>query len=122
MSLVVLGASANIQVSVDSSPFWDRSESSIAANPLNSLNMVGASKRFFDPPDYGFVLAAYATFDGGSTWLEASPLQLAAGWGGMSDPAVAWDGAANAYLVPLPFNPATPPDPPGYPIAIPVSQ
>lgn len=122
MSLVVLGASANIQVSVDSSPFWDRSESSIAANPLNSLNIVGASKRFFDPPDYGFVLAAYASFDGGSTWVEAPPLQLDPAWGGISDPAVAWDGAGNVYLVTLPFTPGTPPDLTGPVVGIAVYQ
>lgn len=122
MAPVILGASANIQVSIDSSPFWDRSESSIAANPLDSTNMVAASKRFFDPPDYGFVLAAYATFDGGSTWTEAPPLQLGAGWGGISDPAVAWDGAGNAYLVALPFEPGTPPDLTGPIVGIAVYQ
>ena len=122
MAPVILGASANIQVSIDSSPFWDRSESSIAVNPLDSTNMVGASKRFFDPPDYGFVLAAYATFDGGSTWTEAPPLQLGAGWGGISDPAVAWDGAGNAYLVALPFLPGTPPDLTGPIVGIAVYQ
>jgi hypothetical protein len=47
-------------------------------------NMVGASKRFYDPPDHGFVLATYATFDGGSMWTEAPPLQLGAGWRGVS--------------------------------------
>ena len=122
MPPVVLGASANIQVSVDSSPFWDRSESAIAVNPLDNLNMVGASKRFYDPPDYGFVLAAYATFDGGSTWSEAPALQLVAGWGGISDPAVAWDGAGNAYLVALPFKPGNPPDLTGDVIGIAVYQ
>ena len=123
MPPTVLGASANVQVSVDSSPFWDRSESSIAINPLDNLNMVGASKRFYDPPDYGFVLAAYSTFDGGSTWSEAPPLQLGPGWGGMSDPAVAWDSAGNAYLVALPFKPGmAPPDDTGDLIGIAVYQ
>jgi hypothetical protein len=122
MPPVVLGASANIQVSFDSSPFWDRSESSLAVNPLDNLNLAGASKRFFDPPDYGFTLAAYASFDGGSTWSEAPPLQLDPSWGGISDPAVAWDGSGNVFLVTLPFLPGTPPDLTGTIVGIAVYQ
>ncbi len=32
------------------------------------------------------MLATYATFDGGSTWTEAPPLQLGAGWRGSTTP------------------------------------
>ena len=39
----------NVQVSHSSSPLNARSESSVAANPKNPLQMVGASKRFTDP-------------------------------------------------------------------------
>jgi len=42
----------NIQVTFDSDPNNDRSESDLAANPLNAYNMVGASKDFADPETY----------------------------------------------------------------------
>lgn len=95
----------NLQVTLDSNPSNDRSESAIAANPLNANNMVGASKRFTNPSTYEFSLAAYATFDAGRTWIEAPPLIVPTGWAGTSDPALAWDNVGNAYLVGLPFGP-----------------
>jgi hypothetical protein len=82
-----------------------RSESAIAINPLDPYNMVGSSKRFTNPATYEFSLAAYATFDGGQSWIESPPLALLAGWAGTSDPAVGWDNIGNAYLVALPFPP-----------------
>ena len=88
----------NVQVT---HPRNERSESSISANPLNPFNMVGASKRFWNPFTYAFTLAAYYTFDGGRTWFEAAPLMLLSGWAGTSDPAVAFDNMGNAYLVAL---------------------
>jgi hypothetical protein len=96
---------SNIQVTFDASPANARSESVLAINPFNTANMVGASKRFTNPATYEFSLATYYTFDGGNCWKEAPPLQLGAGWGGISDPALAWDGAGNVYLVALPFPP-----------------
>jgi hypothetical protein len=95
----------NVQVTVDSNPNYDRSESALEANPLNPWNMVGSSKRFRNPVTYDFSLAAYATFDGGHTWTEAAPLGLLPGWAGVSDPAVAWDNQGNAFIVGLPFPP-----------------
>jgi hypothetical protein len=96
---VLVGPRANIRVTCDASPSNDRSESALAANPLNPYNLVGSSKRFTNPQTYAFSLAAYATFDGGQSWTEASPLGLLSGWDGVSDPAVAWDDVGNAYLV-----------------------
>src|ERR671937_51832 len=101
---VLVGPRANIRVTCDASPSNDRSESALAANPLDPYNLVGSSKRFTNPQTYAFSLAAYATFDGGQSWLEAAPLGLLAGWDGVSDPAVAWDDVGNAYLVGLPFQ------------------
>jgi hypothetical protein len=40
----------NTQVTYSPSPANARSESELEANPLNALNMVGASKRFTNPP------------------------------------------------------------------------
>jgi hypothetical protein len=70
--------------------------------------MVGSSKRFVEPEAYTFSLAAYATFNAGGNWYEARPLSLPRGWGGISDPAMAFDGKGNAYLVTLPFPPGVP--------------
>jgi hypothetical protein len=100
---VLIGPRANIRVTCDASPSNDRSESALAANPLDPYNLVGSSKRFTDPHTYAFSLAAYATFDGGQSWTEAAPLGLLAGWDGVSDPAVTWDDVGNSYLVALPF-------------------
>jgi hypothetical protein len=109
----VLTHRGNVQVTFDVDPRADRSESSLAVNPLNPDNMVGASKRFIDPATYDFTLAAYATFDGGKTWTEAPPLQLLTHgeggytgptWLGISDPTVAWDNRGDAYLVALPVT------------------
>jgi hypothetical protein len=112
----------NVQVTFDGNPANDRSESSLAIDPLDSKHMVGASKKFTDPQDYAFTLAAYTTFDGGSVWYEAQPLQLLAGWGGISDPVVAFDAHGNAYLVALPFLPGVPPNDVGQVVGIAIYQ
>jgi len=101
----LLGTTWNRRVTCDTSPSNDRSESQIAANPLDPYNLVASSKRFTNPATYAFSLACYATFDGAQSWTEASPLGLMAGWGGLSDPALAWDNAGNCYLVALPIGP-----------------
>src|SRR5712692_3854798 len=110
MPPVIVAPRCNRRVTCDLSPSNDRSESSLAVNPLDPYNMVGSSKRFTDPATYAFSLAAYATFDGGLSWTEASALTLLPGWSGTSDPAVAWDNLGNAYLVALPFPPPSSPD------------
>src|SRR5260370_27295691 len=94
----------NVRVTFDNNPQNDRSESALVVNPLNPQNMVGASKRFTNPPAYQFSLAAYVTQDAGQNWVEAAPLQLLPGWGGTSDPALAFDASGNVYLVGLPFD------------------
>jgi hypothetical protein len=109
----LLSNRSNVQVSQDVDPKADRSESSLAVNPLNPFNMVGASKRFTNPSTYDFTLAAYTTFDAGQSWTEAPPLQLLTRgqggytgptWYGISDPVVAWDNVGDAYLVALPLT------------------
>ncbi|KAK2684577.1 hypothetical protein QWA68_016806 [Fusarium oxysporum] len=102
---VILGPRCNRQVTCDTSPSNDRSESSIAANPLDPFNLVGSSKRFTNPATYEFSLAAYTSFDGGLSWIDSGPLPLLPGWTGTSDPAVAWDSNGGVYLVALPFGP-----------------
>ncbi len=88
-----------------SSSTQSRSESVIAINPRNELNMVGASKKFIEPENYHFTVAPIFTFDGGATWAESS-LPFESDWEGMTDPTVAFDGFGNAFLVgePLKFH------------------
>ena len=96
------------RATTSSSPLEARSESAIAINPLNELNMVGASKKFFDPDNYKFILAPIYTFDGGQTWHE-STLPMHDDWNGMSDPTVAFDSFNHAFLVGEPIHyPTTP--------------
>jgi hypothetical protein len=94
----------NTQVTFDASTANARSESAISVNPSNPANIVGASKRFTNPQTYDFSLAAYASFDGGTSWTEAAPFALQPSWAGISDPTLAWDGAGNVYLVGLAFG------------------
>jgi hypothetical protein len=96
----------NVQVTYSQSPKNARSESAIAVNPQDSLNMIGASKRFTDPAIYAFTLAAYATIDGGKSWAEAPPLQLPPGSENLSDPVAIWDNIGNAFIFGLPVGPA----------------
>jgi hypothetical protein len=111
MASVIMGPRVNRRVTCDLNPSNDRSEASLAANPLDPYNMVGSSKRFVNPQTYDFSLATYVTYDGGLSWTEGvdagtnGPLQLLSGWGGTSDPAVAWDNAGNVYLVALAGTP-----------------
>jgi hypothetical protein len=101
---VVVGPRFNRQVTCDSDPNNDRSESDLVVNPLDPLNLLGASKRFTDPAHYAFSLATYATFDGGQTWTESSlVLPTIAGQTvvGLSDPTLCFDDVGNAYLLGL---------------------
>jgi hypothetical protein len=105
----VVNLHPNTRVTHDNDPNFARSESSIAINPFDPNKMIASSKRFSNLSTYAFSLAAYATFDGGQTWIEP-PLALLPDWAGTSDPAITWDDLGNAYLVALPFTPGTDPD------------
>lgn len=121
MPPTILGPRCNRRVSCSTDPHNDRSESALAVNPMDPYNMVGSSKKFTDPATYAFSLVAYHTFDGGQSWGESS-LQLlhtgdtdgagvvwtAESWAGVSDPAVTWDDAGNAYLIGLIFGAGLP--------------
>jgi hypothetical protein len=112
MPTVLIGPRCNRQVTCDSDPANDRSESELVVNPLDPYNLVGSSKRFTDPAHYQFSLAPYASFDGGRSWTAPSlivpsiPGQTVAG---TSDPTVCFDDQGTAYLLGLIFSYATPP-------------
>jgi hypothetical protein len=81
-----------------STPQQTRSESSIAINPRNPRNMVGASKKFTNPDAYLFKIGVVYTFDGGQTWGEAA-LPVDPAWDCLTDPWVAFDSFGNAFLI-----------------------
>jgi hypothetical protein len=89
-----------------STPSESRSESCVVINPLNPMNLVGASKKFINPSIYHFKLGVIYSFDGGITWQEAQ-LPMQGDWDGMTDPALAFDDFGNVFLVgePLKMNP-----------------
>lgn len=88
-----------------SNPFQSRSESDIAINPLDDQNIVGTSKKFYNPQKYHFVTGVYSTQDGGKNWYE-STLQLKAGWESLTDPVVCFDnnGVAMLFVSPNIYN------------------
>lgn len=87
----------NVQVT-KSTQAQSRSESEVAINPLNPNNIVGASKKFYDPINYKFYIGTYYSFDGGDTWHE-STLPLHNGWQGMTDPALTFDASGTIFLL-----------------------
>jgi len=106
---VLRAISSNVQATQSTSAKQARSESNLVINPLNSNHLVGASKKFIEPEQYRFTLAAIVSLDGGASWKEAQPFTLLPDWDGISDPALAWDEEGNIYLVALPFPPPTDP-------------
>jgi hypothetical protein len=106
---ILIGPRCNIQVTCDSDPNNDRSESELVVNPLDPYNLLGASKEFTDPAHYNFSLAPYASFDGGKSWIQPSlTLPTIAGKvvAGTSDPTVCFDDQGIAYLLGLIFSSA----------------
>src|ERR1051325_1947603 len=105
----------NTQVSYSPSTNNRRSESELETDPRDPFRVVGASKRFNNILTYDFTLAAYASTDGGESWIEAPPLALLGDpdpnkrWAGITDPVLAWDDVGGCYLVALAFpGPSSP--------------
>jgi hypothetical protein len=83
-------------------PQQARSESIIATNPFNASNVIAASKKFSNPQIYGFTIGVRVSFNGGTTWTDAT-LPTLPEWGdmigiggkdasaGMTDPGVVFD-------------------------------
>lgn len=98
----------NVQVTFDTDLNNARSESSLAINPNNLLQVVAASKKFADIHTYNFTLATEYSTDGGQTWSPSSALGLPKGATVMTDPTLAWDDSNNVFLVGLTgYNPPT---------------
>ncbi|MGF6921540.1 sialidase family protein [Paraburkholderia sp. 40] len=89
---------ANIQVTRGASPNDARSESSLAINPNNPLQLVAASRKCKDIAAYDFTSATVYSTDAGITWHDSANLATP-DWTGVSDPALAWDDSGNIFLV-----------------------
>jgi hypothetical protein len=93
---------SNIRVTHDTDPNNARSESNIAINPNNPMQIVAGSKKFINYQTYDFTLATAYSTDGGQTWADSSDLDInISGWHGITDPALAWDDSGNVFLVAL---------------------
>ena len=86
---------------MDNNPSNARSESSIAINPNNPLQVVSASKKFFNLQTYSFTLATEYSADGGKSWSDSDPLSLPGASTIMTDPTLAWDDSGNVFMVGL---------------------
>jgi hypothetical protein len=95
-----MSAMANIQVTFDSNPNNARSESNIAINPNNSMQVVASSKKFANIETYNFTLATEYSQDGGQSWHDSAALAMP-GFNIMTDPTLAWDDSGNVFLVGL---------------------
>src|ERR1700689_4635390 len=91
---------ANLQVTFDSNPQNARSESNIAINPNNPLQIVAASKKFVNILTYDFTLATEYSTDGGKSWYASAALATP-GFTVMTDPTLAWDDSGNVFIVGL---------------------
>jgi hypothetical protein len=82
-----------IQVSRDHYP--DRAEPSLAVNPRDAQNLLGASQVI--GPDTHTV-ETFASFDGGRTWHDNGPLSLPPGANWADDTTVAFDGRGTGFV------------------------
>ena len=82
-----------VQISADD-PASQHLESWLAANPRDPLNLIAASM-VLGEHDW---VAAYASRDGGKSWVRATHGAAAGKYFDGGDPAVAFDADGNAYL------------------------
>ncbi|HEX6291696.1 MAG TPA: sialidase family protein [Herpetosiphonaceae bacterium] len=85
-------------VRVSAGKFTAHSEVSLAQNPRDPQNLVGASKMFTDNRNYVFRIGTYASFDGGNTWVDNGQLPGLERFGVTSDPTVTFDSEGTAYV------------------------
>jgi hypothetical protein len=90
---------ANVpNVRVSAGKFTAHSEVTLAQNPRDPQNLVGASKMFTDNQNYVFRIGTYASFDGGKTWIDNGQLPGLDRFGITSDPVVTFDSDGTAYV------------------------
>src|SRR5215469_4475531 len=90
----------NIQVTHDKNLNNARSESSVVIDPNKPTQIVCGSKKFKNIQTYDFTLATAFSTDGGLSWHDSAPLAMP-DFTLLTDPALAWDGSGNVFLVGL---------------------
>lgn len=86
----------NVRVSRDQ--FTAHSETTIAQSTRDPRNLIGASKMFTDNQNYIFRIGTYASFDGGTTWIDNGQLAGLDEYRLTSDPIMVFDSAGTAYI------------------------
>lgn len=90
---------ANVpNVRVSRGEFTAHSEVTLAQNPRDPQNFVGASKMFTDNENYVFRIGTYASSDGGRSWIDNGQLPGLEQFEITSDPVVAFDSHGTAYV------------------------
>jgi|GEM_PF-2084812 len=87
-----------VNTRVSQGRFTAHSEVTLAQNPRDPNNLVGASKMFTDNENYVFRIGTYATFDGGKTWIDNGQLPGLDEFGVTSDPTVVFDSAGTVHV------------------------
>jgi hypothetical protein len=101
----------NIQVSHSglvpgaSHPVGGFSEAMVSIDPTDSDHLLGTSRFFYDPANYGFYSGVFESYDAGLTWSELQPEGIEA-YSLASDPVTAFDDLGNGYLALLTRGPA----------------
>lgn len=92
------------QVAGASRPVTDYSEVHLAASPLDPDHLLGSSKFFYDPPNYGFYTGVFESLDGGASWSQEQPLGIEL-YSLTSDPVNTFDHQGNGYFTLLTRGP-----------------
>jgi hypothetical protein len=82
----------------------DFSEVMVYLDPTDPDHLLGASKFFYDPPNYGFYTGVFESYDGGLTWSELQP-EGVENYSLTSDPVTTFDDQGNGYFTLLTRSP-----------------
>ncbi|MCP4536888.1 MAG: DUF11 domain-containing protein [Chloroflexi bacterium] len=82
----------------------DFSEVMVYLDPTNPNHLLGASKFFYDPSNYGFFTGVFESYDGGHTWTQSQPLGVES-YSLTSDPVTTFDDQGNGYFTLLTRGP-----------------
>jgi uncharacterized repeat protein (TIGR01451 family) len=75
----------------------DFSEVMVDIDPTDPNHLLGASKFFYDSPNYGFYTGVLESYDGGFTWTQLQPTGVE-DYDYTSDPVTTFDHVGNGYF------------------------
>jgi uncharacterized repeat protein (TIGR01451 family) len=82
----------------------DFSEVMVYLDPTDPEHLLGASKFFYDPANYGFYTGVFESYDGGYTWSQFQPDGIEV-YSLTSDPVTTFDDEGNGYFTLLTRGP-----------------